>query len=150
MTHDDLIILGLGTNLGNREANLQKAISLIGNSLLNNIRQSKIYETTALLPANAPPEWDIDYLNMAISGHLAQEISPQQFLNAIKEIEVEMGRNLAAERWSPRIIDIDILVWGELQIDEPNLQIPHKELLTRPFAILPLRELAPDWEWLNN
>ena len=136
-----MIVLGLGSNQGDREKFLQEAIYALGN-ILTNIKTSSIYESPALLPENAPPEWNINFLNMAIAGDC--EITPQELLRKVKEIELKLGRQFRGY-WSPREIDIDILAYNSLIIDEENLQIPHKFLHERDFAIIPFAEIYPDW-----
>lgn len=139
-----MIILGLGTNLGDRDANLQRAIALIEAKLLCNIRKSSIHKNPAMMPDGAPREWDIEFFNMAISGELREETSPLEFLEELKKIEAKIGRK-PTQRWAPREIDIDILAWHEEVFDTENLQIPHIGLHERDFAYKPFLELAPDW-----
>jgi len=136
------VILGLGSNVGDRAENLRAAISALALHL-KNIRESTVLESAALLPENAPIDWDMPYLNMAIAGKT--KLSPLEFLSLIKDIEQKLGREKIGH-WSPRNIDIDILAFGDLLVDEPDLIIPHKELLNRDFALKPLRELVPDWK----
>lgn len=138
-----MVILGLGSNKGDRAAYLREALGQLG-GILGDLRFSSIYETKALLPENAPSEWDRPYFNMAVAG--STPLSPQALFLGIKAIEKKMGRK-AAERWSPREIDIDILAFDDLVVDTPELHIPHRGLLTRDFALLPLVELAPDWRY---
>jgi 2-amino-4-hydroxy-6-hydroxymethyldihydropteridine diphosphokinase/dihydropteroate synthase len=135
------VILGLGSNVGDRAENLRAAISALA-LYLKNIRESTVLESAALLPENAPIDWDMPYLNIAIAGKTM--LSPRELLSTIKEIEHKLGREKIGH-WSPRNIDIDILAFGDLLLDEPDLTIPHKELLNRDFALKPLLELVPDW-----
>jgi 2-amino-4-hydroxy-6-hydroxymethyldihydropteridine diphosphokinase len=140
------IILGLGSNLGDRENNLRKAIALIKAELLKNIKESRIYKSAPVLLDDSPPEWDIEYMNLVIIGKLKdKKMSPAEFLSKIKQFETQLGRK-ASPRWSPREIDIDILTWGNELIDEPNLKIPHQEMLNREFVMKPLLELLPAWK----
>ena len=139
-----MIILGLGSNLGDREHNLRAAIDLINQNLFKDIRKSKTIATPAMMPENAPASWNIAFLNMAISGELQNPITPQRFLVEIKKIEAQLGR-VPSERWAPRVIDIDILSWDNEVIDEPELQIPHIGIASREFVRVPFLELAPDW-----
>ncbi len=143
------VILGLGSNLENKSKNLAEAIKLILEyELLTDIICSAIYESKAVLPIQAPKSWDQTYFNMVIGGN--SKIPPYQMLTKIKEIEVYLGRNLAADRWSPRIIDIDILDYKYCILNEKELTIPHKLLFTRQWAIVPFAEIAPDWEFAIN
>lgn len=135
------VILGLGGNKGERSALLAQAVKLL-TPLIKNLRTSSLYETKALLPAGAPASWDMPFLNMAVAGEVA--LSSRDLLAAIKAIEKKLGRGFS-EVWAPREIDIDILAMGNLMIDEPDFCVPHRSLLDRDFALLPLAELAPDW-----
>jgi 2-amino-4-hydroxy-6-hydroxymethyldihydropteridine diphosphokinase len=140
----NLIALGLGSNLGDRKQNLRSAIDLIvENDILAKQEISNIYETKAMLAPGAPKEWSIDYLNVVIKGQTS--LSPESLLNECKKIEMTMGRGEDYPKWSPRIIDIDILAYGGLSLETDDLTIPHKGLLDREFAIIPLAEVWPDW-----
>lgn len=137
------IILGLGSNVGNRAEYLRLAICELA-KFIEDIKSSSILESEALLPENAPDTWNMPYLNMAIVGNT--HLSPREVLTKIKEIEQMLGREKIGH-WSPRTIDIDILAMGNLMVNEPDLIIPHKELLHRDFALKPLLELVPDWKY---
>lgn len=139
------VVLGLGTNLGNRISYLKQAIHLIKEQkILAEIKYSQIYESKALLPQNAPKSWNQSFLNMAIIGNCSYQ--PQILLTKIKSIEKQIGR-IHRGFWSPREIDIDILIYDNLEINEDNLTIPHKHLLERPFVLLPINDLIPDWQY---
>ncbi|MBP9726792.1 MAG: dihydropteroate synthase [Gammaproteobacteria bacterium] len=138
-----MIIVGIGTNIGNRLANLREAVQYL--SQLNTISiqaYAPIYASQAWLDPNAPKEWDQPFLNTAILCNTT--LSPLDLLDALKSIEQKMGR-VSLGHWSPRIIDIDILAWGNQIIEHDRLQIPHRSLLDRPFALWPLTDLAPRW-----
>ncbi len=135
------VILGLGSNMGNRHAFLTKAVALT-RLFLKEVECSSRYETAALLLPGSPPEWDIPFLNMAVKGTTL--LSPQQLLHAAKAIEQQLGRQERG-RWSPREIDVDILAYGEEVVADSHLHIPHKELLNRSFALTPFAEIHPDW-----
>jgi 2-amino-4-hydroxy-6-hydroxymethyldihydropteridine diphosphokinase/dihydropteroate synthase len=138
------IILALGSNIGNRLSYIIEAIQLIKNQhILTEINVSQIYESKALLTENAPKTWDKKFINLAISGF--SQLTPYQLLSAIKKIEQDIGRTNRGI-WSPREIDIDILLYGDLVIKSPNLTIPHQEFLNRDFAYLPANDLYPDWQ----
>lgn len=137
------VILGLGGNKGDRAAQLAKAADLL-DQVLENSRRSSLYETKALLPAGAPASWDMPFLNMAIAGDT--KLSPHDVFALVKDIEKKMGRK-PAEVWAPREIDIDILAMDDLVLEQPDLVVPHRALLERDFALLPLAELAPDWRY---
>ena len=137
-----MVILGLGSNLNNKESYLRQAIDLLSINVLSNIVLSPCYTSPALLPDNAPQDWDMPFLNMAIAG--TTEFSPEALLSAIKQIEQTLGRQTRPV-WAPREIDIDILAYDQLVLDTAQIQIPHKSLHLRPFAIFPLADIAPDW-----
>ncbi len=147
-----MVIIGLGSNVGERGGMLDAALGELGR-LLRNMRESQRYETPALLLPNSPPEWDIPFLNMAVAGDC--ELAPQALLLELKAIEQKMGRKDRG-RWAPREIDLDILAMDDLEIREVNLIVPHPELLKRYFALAPLADVAPDFmlqgkrakEWL--
>lgn len=136
-----MVILGLGANLGLREKYLHDAITQI-KLFLTGIHCSHVYESSALLLKDAPAEWNRPYLNMAVRGNTT--LKPQTLLKEIKKLEQLLGRT-PSEHWGPREIDIDILAYGDEIISQPTLTIPHRELLHRDFALIPLADVAPDW-----
>lgn len=143
------IIFGLGSNLGNRALNLDKAVLALEKNLeLKNIKTSQILENKALLKPNSPQEWDIDFFNIALSADIdLEKFSPEKILGIIKNIEKEIGRKDRGI-WAPREIDIDILAIGNLIVDlGEKLQIPHKSLLTRDFFIKTFAEIEPQWQY---
>ena len=140
-----MIILGLGCNIGDRLSNLRDALArirLISELKVNQV--SPVYESDALLPENAPESWNQPYLNIALS--LSTKLKPEQLLTKIKTIEEEMGR-VTSLRWAPRIMDIDILAWGDEHCHADKLKIPHLSLTERPFALWPLADLVPTWKY---
>src|SRR5260221_9678070 len=108
-----MVFLSLGSNQGNRLYYLQQAVVLLKERCLKQIHCSIVLETEAILPPNAPSAWNIPFLNMIVSG--TTDLSPLELLVEIKLIEQALGRPLQYERWSPRFIDIDILLWDELR-----------------------------------
>ncbi len=138
-----MIYISLGSNLGNRINNLNIAVNLLTQSCLRNVKSSIVLETKAILPDNAPPSWNKPFLNMIVAGET--DLSPDALLITMKLIESDMGRLATYEKWTPRIIDLDILLWDELQLNTPQLTIPHPELSTRPFLqhLLALMEVQP-------
>ena len=129
--------LGLGTNLGDREQNLVQAVNALNaGPELAVLRTSGIYETAPWGLTNQP-----DFLNTA--AEISTTLSPRQLLDRIKDLEHQSGRE-AGPRFGPRLIDIDILLFGDLVVDEPDLRIPHASLHLRAFALVPLAELTPD------
>ena len=139
-----MVILGLGSNLGNRTIHLKRAISRLSrgcDAVLEAVKVSRIYESPALTPQGAPATWDLPYLNCALCGETTLE--PVALLRHIQELERSLGRQ-DHERWAPRVIDIDILWWNGNEVRAEGLTIPHPEILTRPFVLEPLRDLIPD------
>ncbi len=138
-----MVILGLGSNLGDRLNHLRVALKFVEKIPRCFVRQvSPVYISDALLPLNAPPDWNKSYLNFALRCETT--LTPHELLQYTQQIEREMGR-ISKSNWGPRVIDIDILAWDTLVISDENLQIPHKELLNRPFALWPLLDVAPFW-----
>ena len=138
--------LAIGTNLGNREENINSSLSLVYSRIFHPtvyrsfISISTIIETQAILPENAPQHWNIPYLNCIIA--LQTNLLPEELLTQIKEIEVQMGRNMSSPQWSPRIIDIDILNYNNQSHTSHNLQIPHPQIKNRPFILQLLSEFS--------
>lgn len=130
------VFLGLGSNLGDREKNLEQAQARLG-SFLKIARVSSIYETEPVGIKEQP--W---FLNMVISGTTA--LNPVDLLRSVKKIETEMGRTEGL-RFGPRPIDIDILIYDRLIELSPALTIPHPRLHERAFVLTPLSEIAPDF-----
>ncbi len=129
------VYLSLGSNLGNRRDNLERALELVGQRL-KIAEKSAIYETD--------PEDYLDqprFLNLVCRACTLLE--PLALLALVKGIEVKMGR-APGRRSGPRVIDIDILLYGERRVNEPELEIPHPRLDKRAFVLVPLNEIAPD------
>ena len=132
--------LGLGSNLGDRRANLARALELLARRPLRVERVSPVVESPALLPEGAPPEWNRPYLNLAAACET--HASPQTLREWSKEIENRLGR-AAGPRWAPRPVDIDILLWGEEPWRDESLTIPHAGLRERSFVLAPMVALEP-------
>lgn len=130
------VFLLLGSNLGDRKAYLQRAIDLIEIELGVVAQKSSIYETEAWGKTDEP-----NYLNQVIQ--VETQLSARRVLEKILQVETRMGR-VREEKWGSRIIDIDILFYGQAIIDEPGLVVPHPQLHNRKFTLEPLNELAPD------
>jgi len=128
--------LALGANLGDRAANLQRAVDLLTEHGVSVRRSSRVYETD---PVGGPPQ--PDYLNAVIE--VETTLPPRALLEACLQVEWEMGR-ARGERWGPRVIDVDVLTYGGDEIDEPGLQIPHPRMHERGFVLAPLLELTAD------
>lgn len=142
-----MIILGLGSNLGDRLANMRQALKLISAVPEITVRQvAPVYESNALLLETKKAEWNLPFLNSAVS--CVTTLAPLVLLNKLKVIEKVIGRPDEYEKWSPRLIDIDILVWNSEIITTERLTVPQKDLANRPFAMWPIADLAPDWQYL--
>ncbi len=130
------VFLGIGSNLGNREANLAQARTSI-ESFAQIEAVSPVYETDAWGYEEQPA-----FLNQVV--HIKISLSPQALLKRIKRIEKDLGRKKSF-RWGPRLIDIDILFFSNHVIESASLTIPHKELHKRTFVLVPLADIAPDF-----
>lgn len=139
--------IAVGSNLGDRLGYIRKAIKLFSNYGLEIIEISRIYETEALLLPNSPDSWNIPYYNLVLK--IRTDVLPEVLLRYLKAIEAQVGRKLS-ERWSPRELDLDILVWNHGEINLPNLKVPHLELTNRLFALQPLLEVWPGDFLINN
>lgn len=132
------IYLLLGTNLGNKAANIQRAKELLTSHLIVVKKESKLYETDA---------WGIEdqpsFLNQVIEVDSGK--SPQRILKICQMIEEEMGR-VRYEKWGERLIDIDILYFGEHEIQKEELTVPHPGIPERRFTLVPLAEIAGEFE----
>src|SRR5437588_5546749 len=120
-------LLGLGSNLGDRLANLQRAVDLLGARDGIGVRgSSRVYETD---PVGGPPQ--PEYLNAVIE--VETSLDPYGLLSACLEVEQALGRE-RLERWGPRSIDVDILTFDRREVDEPDLQIPHPRMHESGFG----------------
>ncbi len=136
-----MIYIGIGSNLGNRLKNLQMAVALMKERCFSEAVCSIVLETEAILPTNAPEEWNRPFLNMILAGK--SKLTPEKLLKELKNIETEMGRPKDHAKWSPRIIDLDILIYHNEVIETSNLNIPHQQLLHRPFLLHLIALLNP-------
>lgn len=132
MTH---VYLGMGSNQGDRVANLAAGISLLAREL-DSMVISSVYETEPVGVTDQPL-----FLNVVVGGET--ELSPRELLTLAKSIESQVGRR-PTFRWGPRVLDIDILMYGYESVDDPDLTVPHRELLNRDFVLIPLCEIAAD------
>ncbi len=136
-----MIYISIGSNMGNRFSHLQKAAQLLKGRYFKNLKSSIILETKAILQNGAPPGWDRPFLNMVVYGSCSS--SPEELLKGLKQIECDIGRLQVYEKWAPRVIDLDILLWDDLTLDTPYLKIPHPELINRPFLLHLMAMLSP-------
>ncbi len=129
--------LGLGSNLGDREGHLQRAVAIL--DTIEGIEVERIsswYETAPV--GKTSQGW---FLNGV--ARIKTSMSPRELLLTVLAVEQRLGR-VRRERWGPRNIDIDILLYDNLTINEPDLQIPHPRMQERAFVLVPLAEIAPD------
>ncbi|OKH55001.1 2-amino-4-hydroxy-6-hydroxymethyldihydropteridine diphosphokinase [Calothrix sp. HK-06] len=129
--------IALGSNIGDSHTILLGAIDAIAQTPgIRLISQSSLYRTKAV----GPPQ--PDYLNGCVL--LQVEMIPELLLEILLKIENKFGR-LRGERWGPRTLDLDILLYSDRIIETPKLQIPHPRMRERAFVLVPLAEIAPDW-----
>ena len=127
--------IGLGSNLGDREGNLRTALARL--TELGEVRASSFRETDPVGLTDQPR-----FLNAA--AELSTDLPARDLLDALLTIERDLGRDRAREeRWGPRTLDLDLLLYGDEVIDEPGLRVPHPRLAERRFVLEPLHELAP-------
>jgi 2-amino-4-hydroxy-6-hydroxymethyldihydropteridine diphosphokinase len=129
------VVVGLGSNLGDRVQNLRAAVRSIARLTGSTVRCSPVYETDPV----GPPQ--PRFLNAA--ALFIEERTPRDLLEGLLAIERELGR-VRSERWGPRVIDLDILWIEGVSCDEPELHVPHPRLTERAFAMRPLLDLVPD------
>ncbi len=133
----DGVFLSVGSNLGNREANLRAAFSL-AEKLFEDFRVSPLYQTAPLYVKDQPP-----YLNAVMGGRT--RLRPFALLSAAQKIEAALGRDRSREkRRGPRTLDLDIILYGSLIVSTPVLTIPHPGIRERAFVIVPLLDVAPE------
>jgi 2-amino-4-hydroxy-6-hydroxymethyldihydropteridine diphosphokinase len=129
--------LGLGSNLGDRLANLQGAVDrLAGEEGVRVDASSRVWETA---PVGGPEQ--PDYLNAVV--RVQTDRAPRELLAACQSVESALGRE-RSDRWGPRTIDVDVLLYDGRVVDEPDLVVPHPRIVERAFVVLPLLELDPD------
>jgi 2-amino-4-hydroxy-6-hydroxymethyldihydropteridine diphosphokinase len=128
--------LALGSNLGDREVNLAFARAQLMAGGISIVKASSIEETE---PVGGPPQ--PSYLNQVLEVETDQQ--PRELLAFIKQIEAEAGRRPGGPRWGPRELDIDILLYGHVTVNTPDLTIPHPQLVNRHFLLRMLTEINP-------
>ena len=128
--------VGVGANLGDREATIREAVRLLGDDV---VAVSRLRETEPWGYADQPP-----FLNGAIL--LETGLEPRGLLDRLLAVERELGRSRDGPRYGPRTIDLDLLLYGDRVVDEPGLTVPHPRLHERAFALEPLLDLDPELE----
>jgi 2-amino-4-hydroxy-6-hydroxymethyldihydropteridine diphosphokinase len=129
------VFIALGSNLGDRAANLRRAGERLS-AFMVLYGRSSVYETAPQYLEDQP-----DFLNMVVSGDT--DLPAAALLNALKALEKDMGR-APSQRFGPRLIDLDILYYGDQVIETPDLVVPHPRMAQRLFVLQPLCEIAPD------
>jgi 2-amino-4-hydroxy-6-hydroxymethyldihydropteridine diphosphokinase len=128
--------LALGSNLGDRAAQLQSAVdSIAGAAGIEVVAVSRVYETAPV----GGPEQDA-YLNAVVA--VDTDLSPYDLLGLARDLESIAGR-VRRERWGPRTLDVDVLLYDDVQLDDPELTLPHPRMWERGFVLAPLRDVAP-------
>ena len=144
MSQKNFVIIALGTNLGNRLENLKAGLKLLQKNLEVE-KCSKIYESDALLPENAPKDWDISFYNCVFTCQT--NLKPLELLELCKQVEKEIGGDREKERWAPRVLDVDIISYNNEVVEIENLKIPHERMLERSFVVWPLSDILPKWKY---
>lgn len=127
------IVIALGTNLGDRLAHLRDAVFELESAGIDVTARSGVWETDPVPPGQPP------YLNAVVTAWT--DLTPLDLLDALKDIEQRLGRT-ETYRWGPRVIDLDILFYGDERVDEPTLTIPHARIAERGFVLAPLAEVV--------
>jgi 2-amino-4-hydroxy-6-hydroxymethyldihydropteridine diphosphokinase len=128
-------LLGLGSNVGDRRAQLQAAVDALPRIGVRVVACSSTYDTDPVGEVTEQPS----FLNACI--RIETEMAPLELLDAVKGLERELGRSDAGVRHGPRAIDIDVLLLGEHQLSHPRMTLPHEQLLSRRFVLIPALEL---------
>lgn len=136
--------IGIGSNVGDRATFCRKVVDAIAAATgINVTGVSSLYETA---PVGGPPQRS--FVNVVV--RVETVLDPRELLEACKQIEHRLGREPSDIRWGPRVADLDILLYGNEKVSEPDLEIPHPRLKERRFALVPLLEIDPDatdpWE----
>jgi len=130
--------LGLGSNIGDRRARLTAAAATLSGHGVRVLASSSVYETEPVgLVLDQP-----DFLNACL--RVETELGPEDLLDACKAVEEEVGRRAGGPRHGPRVIDVDVLLLGDLQYSSERLTLPHPEVSARRFVLVPLLELDPE------
>jgi 2-amino-4-hydroxy-6-hydroxymethyldihydropteridine diphosphokinase len=130
------VYMSLGSNIGDRAANIARAIAALGERGFRVTRESSLYETEPV--EFREQDW---FLNSVVEGET--ELEPGELMNELLAIERSLGRERRVPK-GPRVIDIDVLLYGDRVIDEPEIDIPHPRLSQRRFVLVPFAEIAPE------
>ena len=132
------VFIGLGSNEGERLERISQAMHTLAS--VSGIRMIQVAMISETEPMGGPPQGP--YLNTV--AEIETTLRPRELLDVLQEIERRLGRQPSAQRWAPRPIDLDILLYDDLVIQEPDLVIPHPRMHERRFVLEPLAQLAPD------
>lgn len=130
--------LGLGSNIGDRRAHVQAAVDSIAQHGVTVLRSSSTYDTEPVGLILDQPE----FLNACIE--IETDRGPEELLAVCKQVEAEVGRAAGGPRHGPRVIDVDVLLLGDLEYESDRLKLPHDQVTSRRFVLVPLLELDPD------
>jgi 2-amino-4-hydroxy-6-hydroxymethyldihydropteridine diphosphokinase len=131
-------LLGLGSNVGDRRAQLQAAVDALAQAGIEPLASSSTYDTDPVGEVLEQPS----FLNACV--RVQTELEPLELLDEVKRLERELGRGAAGERHGPRTIDIDVLLLGDLELAHERMTLPHEQLLNRRFVLIPALELDFD------
>ena len=134
------VYLGLGSNLGDRRDHLARALERLAAHGVQLVRVSPVVESPAMLPDDAPVDWNQPFLNLV--AHCRTDAAPTDVLDGLKAIERELGR-VDRGRWAPRPIDLDLLLYGRETLATDRLRVPHPGITERAFVLTPLAALEP-------
>ena len=129
------VLLGLGSNLGDRVEHLARTVAALG-ELLDVTALSALYQSAPMYVTDQPP-----FLNLALAART--RLTPEALLSEVKALEIALGRTPGL-RFGPRVVDIDILFYGDTLLTQPALEIPHPRLAERAFVLRPLADIAAD------
>ncbi|MFM9043194.1 MAG: 2-amino-4-hydroxy-6-hydroxymethyldihydropteridine diphosphokinase [bacterium] len=138
MTQARIGYIGLGSNVGDPKANLRQALDLLSEAGVEVQAVSSLYVTEPVGEILDQP----DFLNAA--ARISTDLEPGALLDVCKQIELDMGRDPDAPRHSPRPVDLDLLLLGEIEMENERLALPHREVTTRRFVLAPLLEVDPE------
>jgi 2-amino-4-hydroxy-6-hydroxymethyldihydropteridine diphosphokinase len=130
--------LGLGSNVGDRRAHLQAAVDALGEHGVRVVASSSVYDTEPVGEVLDQPE----FLNAVV--RVETDLEPEALLDACKAVERELGRQVGGVRHGPRPIDVDVLLLGDVSYESERLTLPHAEVTSRRFVMVPLLEVSPE------
>ncbi len=139
------VILSLGSNKGDRRNSLYKGLARLQDVGYSISRISPIVESPAQLPPNSPSKWNRPYLNLVVQGSTSLDI--ESFSNLTKRIQSEMGAKDSHNRWAPRDLDIDIVLWGNEVVQFNGTTLPDTEVYLKPYVLSPMVHMKPDFRF---